>query len=109
MGNLLLRDVLQSWQKYELDDDIYVPEGVPVELNTLAEVFPFDGARPRVFQGMQYLLSFEQVRDIIVGIEQYAGRPTTLEERLTAVLHYAEHDAFPDPNELFGGRAPNRA
>jgi hypothetical protein len=49
---------------------------------------------------MEYLLSFEQVRDVILGLEQQLGRSSSPEERLAAVVHYARNDAFIDPSDL---------
>lgn len=63
-------------------------------------VLPFDRTRPRIVDEMEYLLSFEQVRDAILGLEKQLGRPCSLEECLAAVLYYARNDAFIDPNSL---------
>jgi hypothetical protein len=100
MGSSLLRDVLRSWDSYELDDDIYVPAGTRCELDTEVTILPYDRTRPRHIGNLEYLLSFEQVRDVVEGLEQHIGRTTSLEERLAAILHYAEYDAFIDPANL---------
>ncbi|WP_437480472.1 hypothetical protein WME75_35645 [Sorangium sp. So ce1014] len=104
MGTPLLKEVLQNWQKYEPDDDIYVPSGTSVTLETAITIFPFDRHRPRRFEGIEYILSFEQVRDAIVGLETQLRREASAEERLAAVLHYARHDAFIDPQHVPMGR-----
>ncbi|WP_437949415.1 hypothetical protein WME98_00575 [Sorangium sp. So ce296] len=104
MGTPLLKEVLQDWQKYEPDDDIYAPFGASVTLDTAVTILPFDRHRPRRFEGLEYILSFEQVRDAIVGLEAQLRRETSAEERLAAVLHYARHDAFIDPQHVLVGR-----
>ena len=100
MESTVLRDVLQSWDGYGLDDDIYIRSGAPRDLATEVMIFPFDRVRPRIFGSWEYLLSFEQVRDVIEGLERQLGRSTSLEERAAAVLHYAEQDAFIEPEDL---------
>ncbi|MGK3988505.1 hypothetical protein WME99_36010 [Sorangium sp. So ce136] len=100
MGTPLLKEVLQDWQKYEPDDDMYVQSGTSVTLDTAVIILPFDRHRPRRFEGLEYILSFEQVRDAIVGLEAQLRRETSAEERLAAVLHYARHDAFIDPQQV---------
>ncbi|WP_437667706.1 DUF7716 domain-containing protein [Sorangium sp. So ce1182] len=75
-----------------------------VTLDTVVTILPFDRHRPRRFEGLEYILSFEQVRDAVVGLEAQLRRATSAEERLAAVLHYARHDAFIDPQHLPVGR-----
>jgi hypothetical protein len=43
--------------------------------------------------GFAYLLEVHVAREVL---EVFEGRPTTLDEKLRLLLHYAEHDAFPD-------------
>ena len=101
MGKALLKEVLSSWDQYELDDQIYVPSGVPLTLDTEVAVFVDKNyARGHLVCDLEYFLGFEQVRDQIEGLEHYFGRSTTPEERLIAVLHYAEFDAPLDPEEV---------
>ncbi|WP_444547645.1 DUF7716 domain-containing protein [Sorangium atrum] len=104
MGTPLLKEVLQEWEKYEPDDDLYVPSGTSVTLNTPVVILPFDRHRPRRVEDLEYILSFEQVRDAIVGLEAQLRRDTSAEERLVAVLHYARHDAFIDPQHVPVGK-----
>jgi hypothetical protein len=94
-----LRDVLERWQEFELDDSIYVPAG-EVRLDGEASIVPIDKATSRSLGGMVYLLGSEQVRDVVKGLGSQFGRSPTGEERLKAVLHYARHDAFIDPRDL---------
>jgi hypothetical protein len=100
MGSTLLKDILLTWHTYPLDDDIYVPIDLECDIDTPVVVLPFDRTRPRILNNMEYLLSFEQVRDVILGLEQQLGRSSSPEERLAAVVHYARHDAFIDPSKL---------
>jgi hypothetical protein len=97
MGLPLLSDVLEDCSKYELDDSVYLPQGVRPSLDAPVNVLPFDRLRKRTFQDQEYLLGIEQIRDVIEGLEAQLGRPTHLEERLRAVVHYAQYDAFIDP------------
>jgi hypothetical protein len=103
MGRGLLGDVLRDWRKYELDDSIYLPAGTESSVDVEVSVLPFDRTRKRVFEGQQYLLGIEQVRDVVEGLERQLGRSATPNERLRAVLHFAGHDAFIDPRDAVGG------
>jgi hypothetical protein len=103
MGRGLLGDVLRDWRKYELDDSIYLPAGTEPSIDVEVSVLPFDRTRKRVFEGQQYLLGIEQVRDVVEGLERQLGRSATPNERLRAVLHFARHDAFIDPRDAVGG------
>ena len=38
----LLKEVLENWHNYELDDDIYVPTGSSPSLDTPVTILPFD-------------------------------------------------------------------
>ncbi len=99
MGSVLFGDVLANWDKYQLDDEIYLPSGIQPTLDGGAYVFPFDPARKRSFEGNEYLLGIEQVREVVEGLEAQLGRVATPNERLKAVLHYALNDAFIDPRD----------
>lgn len=103
MGTPLLREVLENWKHYELDDDIYMPAGSIPSLDTPVTILPFDRLRPRAFDGLEYVLSFEQVRDVIIGLEARLCRTATPQECLRAVVHYAHHDAFIDPSTAVKG------
>jgi hypothetical protein len=97
MGLSFLSDVLKNWGMYELDDSVYLPQGATPALDVPVTVLPFDRLRKRTFQGQEYLLGIEQIRDAIEGLETQLGRTSSLEERLRAVVYYARHDAFIDP------------
>ncbi|MEO7591497.1 MAG: hypothetical protein ABI134_09820 [Byssovorax sp.] len=106
MGITVLGDVLGDWSKHELDDSIYLPAGVNVALDLPVSIVPFDPVfEPgRIFNGQEYLLGIEQIRDVVEGLQDQLGRPPTLEERLRAVIHYARYDAFIDPKDAVGGQ-----
>ena len=78
MGSVLLGDVLANWNKYELDDEIYLPNGIQPMLDGVAYVFPFDPGRKRSFEGNEHLLGIEQVCEVMM-IEQGAGRAGVLQ------------------------------
>ena len=98
-----LGDVLKGWQKYELDDSIYVPTGTEPSLEARVNVLPFDPKRKRILEEHHYLLGIEQVRDVVEGLERQLGRTATPHERLRAVVYFARHDAFIDPRDALGG------
>lgn len=100
MGIALLDDVLREWDRYNLDDELYLPIGAEPSLGMYVSVLSFDPTRGRVFEQQEYLLGIEQVRDVIIGLESQLGRTTTILERLRAVVHYAHFDAFIDPKTL---------
>jgi hypothetical protein len=99
MGIAVLREVLLSWGRYELDDSVYLPAGAgEAQLDMEVEVLPFDPHRRRIFEDKVYLRGIEQIRDAIEGLEAQLGRSATATERLRATTHRAQHDAFIDPN-----------
>lgn len=101
METYRMSEILESWQRFELDDEIYVPSGVPLTLDTKVTVFTGENHPPhRIFGDSESFLIFEQIRNQVEGFEEYFGRTMTLEERLIAVVHYAEFDAPINPVEL---------
>ncbi len=102
MGISILADVLNNWDKYELDDSIYLPSDKEPLLDLVVSVLPFDPTRKRIFEGQEYFLGIEQIRDVIEGLEDQIGRTATSIERLRAVIHYARCDAFIDPQDAVG-------
>jgi hypothetical protein len=93
-----LGDLLRDWRQHQLDASIYLPAGVAPSLDTEVNVLPFDRLRKRLFDGQEYLLGIEQVRDVIEGLERELGRQATPKERLRAVVHFARYDAFIEPS-----------
>jgi hypothetical protein len=93
-------EVLDQWARFELDDSLYVQPGEALDLESVVEIVPFDRATARSVDGKAYLLGIEQVRDVIEGLGAQLERSPTMNERLKAVLHYAKHDAFIDPQDL---------
>jgi hypothetical protein len=94
MGLSILSDILNNWDSFELDDCIYIPEGVDIALDLPVRVLPFDPKLKRIFEGQVYLLGIEQLRDAILGLESQLGRAASASERLAAATYYARHDAF---------------
>jgi hypothetical protein len=99
----ILGHVLESWQEYELDDSLYLPIETEPSLDTPVNVLSLDPLRKRIFEGQQYLLGIEQVRDVIIGLEAHLGRAATPIEKLRAVIYFARYDAFIDPDDEVGG------
>jgi hypothetical protein len=94
MGISTLGRVLETWQEYELDDSLYLPLGTEPSLIAPVNVLPLDPIRKRIFEGQQYLLGIEQVRDVVIGLEIQLRRAATPIERLRAVIYFAKYDAF---------------
>jgi hypothetical protein len=69
-------------------------------LESAVEIVPFERATGRSVDGRSCLLGIEQIRDVIEGLAAELERSPTMSEQLKAVLHYAEHDAFIDPQDL---------
>lgn len=109
MSTTLLGEVLEHWDEYELDDSIYLPAGAEISLDLKVSIFPFEPVIPRLFEDQEYMLGIEQVRDAVEGLEAQLGRVATPIERLRAVVHYAQHDAFIDPSEAIGKKEDERA
>jgi hypothetical protein len=99
MGTALLADVLNDWSKYEPDDSVYLPSGKEPSLYQVVSVLPFDPTRKRAFEGQEYFLGIEQIRDAVEGLEAQLGRAAKPLERLRAATYYARHDAFIDPQD----------
>lgn len=102
MGLTLLGDVLSSWERYALDDSVYVPVGAILAVDLLVSVLPADPDGGRSFEEQEYFLGLEQIRDVVEGLEAQLGRKAKQTERLRAAVHYARHDAFIDPREASG-------
>ena len=89
-----LADVLANWREFELDDSLYMPAGSEISLDLAVNVLPFDPTRRRSFEGQVYLLGIEQIRDVLAGLETQLGRAPSLTERLKAIAHFVQYDAF---------------
>ena len=74
MGHAVLGERLGGWRKYELDDSLYLPIGSVPSLEAIANVFAV--MRKRLFEGQQYLLGIEQVRDVIEALQRQLGQPS---------------------------------
>jgi len=97
MGKEVLRAVLEDWGGRELDDGICFPAGEKISAETNVLILPLAEIKSRP-QDYESLLAIEQVRDVVESLEYFLGRHATIDERLRAVLYYAENDAFIDPD-----------
>ena len=50
-----------------------------------------DGVAP---SGYRYLLEIGLAKEVLAVFEQWRSHEPSADERVTAVLHYAEHDAY---------------
>jgi len=95
----LMRSILEEWND-RAGGQIYVPVGSEITPDTEVRMKRAGERMPRVHQGYECLLGMEKVGDVVESLEYAFVRQATIEERLRAVLHYAEYDAFIDPDEL---------
>ncbi len=85
-----LADVLQRLGSFDEDATIFVADEPPAA-DTPALVCP-EGSQP---PGWAYLLEIYLAREVLEVWRQWRGlRDASAEEALTAVLHYAENDAY---------------
>lgn len=45
-------------------------------------------------------MGVEQIGDVLEALDEMLERNATNDERLKAVVHYAEHDSFIEPHQL---------
>jgi len=90
--NLTLRDVIEQLGEFGDDETIYAESPTPTALAAVATE-PADGAPPAA--GLEYLLEVVAAREAIDVRQAWRpGREPTLEDKLEAVLYYAENDAW---------------
>jgi hypothetical protein len=73
---------------------VYVPDGEEIDLSTPSILFDLDAAAKKS-EGLRYLLEVELIKDVIQAWSDWRnGRLPDLNDKLKAVVHYAEHDAY---------------
>ncbi len=98
-----LSDILRRPEAYEPDDVVYVPANASdVGLDTEVRVELHGSVAPEDLAGYRYLLEAGVIREVVDGLASALGRAPTEAQSLRAVLYYAENDAFPDMQIVFG-------
>ncbi len=92
-----LGQALESLDDFDAEQTIYVHPGN--QINTASEVvidyYSDDGEPPASAAGMEYLLEVGLARDVVrVWSEWRNGLSPSTDQKIEAVVYYAQHDAF---------------
>ncbi|WP_406697693.1 hypothetical protein V5E97_02430 [Singulisphaera sp. Ch08] len=91
---MLLTEVIEILEEFDVDQTIYVADNAP-DAVAAVDYETDDGDIPASAKGMCYLLEVSRARDAIrVWSDWREGRQPTLDEKVQAVIYYAENDAF---------------
>jgi hypothetical protein len=101
MGKATLEIVIEEWDKYPASTMLFIPDGQEVTPHTEFVLVPFVDRFSAGPAGTRYYLGIEQIRDVVDALNREAF-DATAEQMFLAVKHYAENDAFIDPDELCG-------
>jgi len=89
-----LRDVIAHLEGFSADDTIYAESPNPAARAVVANE-PDDGEVPPAAAGLNYFLEVALAREAIdVWGRWRPGRTPTLEDKIAAVTHYAQNDAW---------------
>lgn len=89
---MTLRDVIARLDEFSNDDTIYVETPAP-DARAVVAAEPDDVSTPE--PGLSYLLEVDLAREAIkVWCDWRPGRTPSLDDRIAAVTHYAEHNAW---------------
>lgn len=92
-----LREIVEQLDTFQEEETIYIAQSDPVHANTEAAVgFEDDyGSPPACASGMRYLLEVRLAQDVVrVWSEWRDNVLPSAEDKVTAIVYYAEHDAF---------------
>lgn len=91
---MTLRDVIARLEEFEDDQTIFA-ESAAASARAVVAAEGEDGSPPATAAGLRYLLEVSVAREAIeVWRAWRPGRTPSLEDKLAAVLYYAEHDAW---------------
>ena len=91
---MTLAEAIERLEEFDADQIIYAVNTTPVS-EAVVDYETDDGDVPASANGMRYLLEISLARDAIrVWSEWREGRQPTLDEKVQAVIYYAENDAF---------------
>jgi len=89
--------VLEDPSGYEADMIIFVPESeTDVSAETPVLLLQHGAHQDDETTGFRYLLEIGVVAEVLDGLSVALAAEPNLRQRLAAVLHYAEFDAYPD-------------
>lgn len=91
---MTLRDVIADLNCFDANHVIYVAQ-CTADANAVVDCESQDGDPPTSATGMHYLLEISLARDALrVWSEWRDGLEPTLDDKIKAVIYYAENDAF---------------
>ena len=91
---MTLRDVIANLEGFSAGDTIYAESSSPAARALVASE-PDDGEVPAAAAGLAYFLEVALAREAIdVWSRWRPGRAPTLEDKVAAVTHYAQNDAW---------------
>lgn len=94
-ATLVLKDVLARLGELDAHLVVYVPSGSEPTGETEVFLVDYHGPRTPRPAGMRYLLGVGDMRDVLATWSEWrAGRVPTEDERVEAVLFYAESDGY---------------
>lgn len=89
-----LRDVIARLDEFDDDETIFA-EAATATARAAIGVEGADGSAPGGAAGLRYLLEVAVAREAVeVWRAWRPGQEPSLEDKLAAVVHYAEHDAW---------------
>ncbi len=103
MAMAILVEIIRNPTAYAPDMIVYVPDRAP-DVSLLTEVLLVQhGAYcDDDVRGYRYLLEAGAIAEVLEGLSNLLGTAPTAEQGLRAILHYAEHDAFPELEVVMG-------
>ena len=89
-----LTDVIQNLERFDDDQTIYATDTTP-DADASVDYEADDGSQAPSANGMRYVLEVSLAKDAIrVWSEWRDGRQPSPDERMRAVIFYAENDTF---------------
>jgi hypothetical protein len=89
-----LRELIARLDELPEHETIYAECARPTARAVVAEE-PEDGSTPEVAAGLRYIIEVTLAREAVeVWQRQLPGRRQSLADRVAAVIHYAENDAW---------------
>jgi hypothetical protein len=91
-----MKDAILGLDTFDSEQTIFTTAKLSPELSSPAIVdYDDEGMPPATAQGMRYLLEVSLAREAIAVWSAWrGGREPTLEEKLAAIVYYAENDAY---------------
>jgi hypothetical protein len=94
LDGLTLGSLLSTIDEVPDDLIVYVPKDASIGASTPVTLLDFEAGRSRR-EELSYLLEVELIKDVIQAWSDWRnGRLPELADKMNAVIHYAEHDAY---------------